>query len=1116
MSAKTKLPQKETEFLPKETKFLTKETEFLPNDEIFSYNDEIKPLAVNEMIYHTFLGFVYTDIIGSNELKLKTLCEEFDIDIKLSSSRTEILQNSKIIDKSFEICSTRSKNKKLEFDANGFIKASYPLNTDILLHSNPPELIPIGCYCTYCSERGPYAHKSDCSCPKKSKLRFTLDGIILSIVSGQYTVTDESTLYDDINLFLDLVKRSRRSDVPLKETIISLSIAAENEEIFSKLFSSDIESSNITLKGIIPLTKKDISKFFSGPMMLKYKNADKNITIRVRSNGNIEFISIPWSMRNLYIETIKRINKTSQKVAYKNSEIRTFFASVNLFGSNHKQFNLKKILKYLWPSTESGVAITKHPKQLLYDMNFGLRSKSGKLYKYKAYIDSKSSNRLYVELVTCQERKGSLAIFGPYKISIQLFSQGQLQMTFGYCKDIENEYIENYHISLDHQFEIIKDILTDVHQGLFLGHISDLCKLDPTVIEDIEPKLPSKKIYETVDGCIPYAKRKKYKNGDEVQVYSFERREWTDKIGIVESSEDNENDVYDKVYYVRFQNLDTSEIQKLFHSELRKTETNNDQVCRLKEHGILRQPTPYCFLKCECPGGYNQIVKPTGVMSRTDNRFYPSCVDAKKDDFEWTVNFLLNGHTELEKKKYLIDKKRVDDIDYFCATFKPGTCNIGSIVKVYHDDRWQEVQILEKNKTHGNGNDNIMVQYSVLSLDSSREEFKVTGRDFHESYIEDREFAGLSSVDLEEQKKILKECLIRLNMIRLHRSGPLYKNKVEFHNFENLNLINLNNLAKYRYMCVVIHESIENLTKCQIIISKNDEKTCLYEMISSTFEEEPVVLKSGSFLRNSSNLLENETITIHGYLTKDDQFYAYDISRNNFSENYEIRVKELYDYILKNLIKTDISFAISKSRRFNYIGPSSSSGIGLIKYLSITLSPDLSKNETILFMSADTNSKNYSYTNIKRKRVTVRIIQQNKFSRNFWKIGLQDQDQDPKNKGKDLKNFVDIDGLSQYHITDIKDSYGNIVTPKLYDYVSIKPNIMLDSMINPNDPIIEPFLVSGSDQATNDPKMTKKLVHDILYPINKAFLLSNKWYNFAKGLLYKDGENGILTSSKDI
>jgi YidC/Oxa1 family membrane protein insertase len=48
--------------------------------------------------------------------------------------------------------------------------------------------------------------------------------------------------------------------------------------------------------------------------------------------------------------------------------------------------------------------------------------------------------------------------------------------------------------------------------------------------------------------------------------------------------------------------------------------SNNDQVCRLKEHGIPKQPVPYSFLECVCPGGLNQIVKPIGVVSRSDNR----------------------------------------------------------------------------------------------------------------------------------------------------------------------------------------------------------------------------------------------------------------------------------------------------------------------------------------------------------------------------------------------------------------------------------------------------------------------------------------------------------------
>jgi hypothetical protein len=138
------------------------------------------------------MSFIKTSYTGDN-LNLKKLVEEFPLDVSLNKERTLVKQGSVVVDKSLPICSKKAKNKVISKFNNGFINISYPENQDIMYFVNPPEIIPLDCYCIFCSKHGPYAHDNFCSNPKKSNLHITFFGFIRKI----YTLRNKKNKNND-------------------------------------------------------------------------------------------------------------------------------------------------------------------------------------------------------------------------------------------------------------------------------------------------------------------------------------------------------------------------------------------------------------------------------------------------------------------------------------------------------------------------------------------------------------------------------------------------------------------------------------------------------------------------------------------------------------------------------------------------------------------------------------------------------------------------------------------------------------------------------------------------------------------------------------------------------
>jgi hypothetical protein len=1095
------------------------------------------PLEKNEQIFHTFLGHVYCKPKNDNTLDLQLLVKEFPLDVTVNESNTEILQGSNLVDKSFEICSTRFKNKKINYEPVGFIKKSFPRNPDTMEYSYPPNIIPIGCYCTECDSVGPYLHLDTCSKPKKTSLFFTMDGLIDSLfVKKNKIITTDTELIDKINKLVNFVNNTEKGTEKNTKKNVEKMIDKEKIKkiIIEQLNLDNDKYTTIPISLISNLTKKDTGQFFSGPVMIKFKKSDGDVTIRIRSDSTIELISNPWSNKELYVEIIKRINKTSQKVSLKGMEIRSFFSSVNMFkkesnqfgssvgssvgsskqfGTSSKQFDITKVFDYFWPSDKNNCPISTGPKEEMIVNNkviYFIRSKNN-MYNYYIHRDKFSKNRLYTEFITINKDKKGIS-FGPYKINTQLFSQGHLQVTFGYYKNA------NVTENMDDQFSTVKQIINDIHD-LFLHHLSIMIRNDETSVTNVAQKQISKKIYETICGSIPYAKKKKFKVGDNVQEFLVKKMKWSSKIGeiveiydtndtekVADKEIENENnsdilekDIYSgKFYKVKYtkdtkkeqtkekstkelkkeqKEKSTKEIKNIIYknidqSLLRTLEKNNDQVCRLRENGVLKQPVPYSFLYPVCPGGLGQIVKPIGVVSRTDNRQYPFCSDIKKDDDEWVVNFLINGLNKEERRMGFIKNTEVDN---FCGVFTPGTASLGSCVIANIDGKWKNVKILDKYKTHGLGNDKIVVIYKVCLQDdtSQNSEFEITGEQFHSSYIENRNYEGFPRIngklDEETAKNLLITCAKKLNIIKNSESlGSLESLASKSLYSESKLLISKNSGSKKmmskllskkdidyiiinKYTCFVLPEVLQNLEECYITTKVNK-----IVVKKSNYEKEIEV--DDNFFNGVKNTKE---FTINGYVDKNNVFYLG--SKRNLN-----KFMKIYNRIA-SLESTGLIFP-----KPDYFTENDT--MSFIKR-RIVIDPvyvyDI-KN-TIIFSPSDPELDTFVYSDKKIRSVVVQLVS-NKDGK--WTCGLLEN-------GKCVLELGDI--VCKFDDEKKLEKNGEKNGAKIGDFLSIKPNVMLDGTLNPNTPILDQYL-------TNETKFvgiekTKMILDHILYPINPMFFV---------------------------
>ncbi len=315
---------------------------------------------------------------------------------------------------------------------------------------------------------------------------------------------------------------------------------------------------------------------------------------------------------------------------------------------------------------------------------------------------------------------------------------------------------------------------------------------------------------------------------------------------------------------------------------------SNDQVCRLCDNGVRKHPLPYSFVEPVCQNGYNKIIKPFGVVGR-DNRFYPCPVEIKASDTTWLQNFIINGITPAERNIYMIGyaqkkngiglfEKRLDPL---CGTFKPGTTHIDSMVFVKKDslenrekdeekdeedeekdeeDEYSDyikVKIIDKKKSHGKGNDEMVVSYTVECEDTTR--YTTIGKYFHPMHVENRDFIGFTELAKIKNSKIgtnanvkqlLLECFEKWNLIG-YQETHVYSNSLKLVYNEP------EQLRKDQYRLIIPH-TMNMLTHSVIVITKTELTINGILRAHNTIDDDfkPVKLQCLGYLKNTFYILD--------------------------------------------------------------------------------------------------------------------------------------------------------------------------------------------------------------------------------------------------------------------
>jgi hypothetical protein len=118
------------------------------------------------------------------------LVKNFELDVNYKEDKNGLIisqiQNDKeiILKKPYNISdSARKINKETKDHPMGFSGISYAKKKNLVKYTNPPEIIPVGCWCDICKKYGPKGHDSGCTFPNFSSLKLTLSGYIKCLFS---------------------------------------------------------------------------------------------------------------------------------------------------------------------------------------------------------------------------------------------------------------------------------------------------------------------------------------------------------------------------------------------------------------------------------------------------------------------------------------------------------------------------------------------------------------------------------------------------------------------------------------------------------------------------------------------------------------------------------------------------------------------------------------------------------------------------------------------------------------------------------------------------------------------------------------------------------------------
>lgn len=488
-------------------------------------------------------------------LNKRELAENFTLDVKTKVNDVnglEIVQGDKIVKRSFEICSsTRKKNKLQTYIPTGFTKVILPLNNNTVEYSNPPEIIPKGCWCTHCQQIGPYGHSLTCNKPTYKSLNLTLKGFIECFYGNKKTrekingITNEGMKKSIDSYIYNVEKIEEQDEIGNVEQIFILSMDELSEKSKNILFSQishkiDKILTNITYKTVQNIKGSD--GFFPGCLSIQYyTNLDKKVSIRVYEEGKIVIVSYPRNKnkQHFYEKVINKINETGQEIKFKEIQVSVSNSSFRMFKTqDNLSLELKDIYNYFHPKDEKGDPIdNKGPKKTIYTERINQSGESEIISKsyitmgktlYRYTVGEPDRGKMSLSLNKCT-RDSQFMTCSPYKITAQIYVTGLIQLVFSYSDDkFKFTNIEN----LEKQFETIEKLFNEIKKVL-THHFKEIQKYNENFLKEVETKKTSNLIFNTVPGVIPYSKKKIFNLGNIVEFFDEEEGKWSDKYGVI-------------------------------------------------------------------------------------------------------------------------------------------------------------------------------------------------------------------------------------------------------------------------------------------------------------------------------------------------------------------------------------------------------------------------------------------------------------------------------------------------------------------------------------------------------------------------------------------------------
>jgi hypothetical protein len=471
-------------------------------------------------IYNFGMEIIYNEFSTLNHMELvKNFVLDVDYKEDLNGLYITQKQNGKdiILKQPYNISdSARKVNKGISHIASGFTRIEYAKKKNLVKFINPPESIPIGCWCIHCENKGPNGHSTKCSLPNFSSLKLTLRGFVECLFSSDkiyqsrmLEITD-NTKMNIVFLFLNsvlsiiqfnlkLVQISKLidniEDLIDAQTIIDMKklamlVSSFDEEIFIQiareinnsghffLIEEEFESKKKSIddfltdfnlediKTISGLNKSGKKEYFPGTVILQYSLNNKKTTIRFYDNF-IHFITVPLNMNynKVIRDVFSRFNRSvSANYVPLNVIIEVAKGSFNIISENSPDIdiNLQTLYNCFHPVDTYKNPMTKN--DYMYIKEFTKPDESIVKLNF-----TENENTKYEFTITQPENKRMTMIFveynllsrpGYYKITAQIHGSGIIQLTFGYTNG-SKEYIK-----LDNSLKYNKIEIIQVGKGI--------------------------------------------------------------------------------------------------------------------------------------------------------------------------------------------------------------------------------------------------------------------------------------------------------------------------------------------------------------------------------------------------------------------------------------------------------------------------------------------------------------------------------------------------------------------------------------------------------------------------------------------------------------------------